>query len=106
MQNIRRRFKQVMMKYFEISNLRSVAITCIGGSERNMMAVLFDILMKIFLVIPNIFENGLGKPPSQNEKYFFESVLLILNKFTGQYDNINLRGISTSLLRTRTLKFL
>ena len=43
-------FKQVMMKHFEVSNFRSVAITCIVGTRRNMVVVIFVTPMKIFLV--------------------------------------------------------
>lgn len=30
---------------------------------------------------------GLYKPPSQNDKYFFDNLSLILNKKTCEYDN-------------------
>ena len=43
-------FKQAMMKHFEVSNLRSVAITCIVGTQRNMVVVLFVRLMKIIFL--------------------------------------------------------
>ena len=43
-------FKQALMKNFEVSNLRSVAITCIVGTQRNMVVVLFVRLMKIIFL--------------------------------------------------------
>ena len=49
---------------------------------------------------------GLYKPPSQTDKYFLDNLLLILNKLNCQFDNIILMGISTSLLKIKTLTFL
>ena len=49
---------------------------------------------------------GLYKPPSQNDSYFLDNLSLILNKLACHFDNFLLMGISTSLLKIKTLKFL
>ena len=46
---------------------------------------------------------GLYKPPSQNDKYFLDNLLLILIKLTCQFYNILLMGgISASLLKIKS----
>ena len=99
---------------FPNSNLRFMAIKCIAETETNMAAEFFAyvnenipcemvsaegvpeyreiILIQFSIKTRKWLCIGLYKPPSQNDKYFLDTLSLILNKLTFQFDNIMLMG--------------
>ena len=115
------------MKHFRISNLRSMDISCIKGTETKIVVEVFFILMKIFLAKQCILKKFpmtpkyflLDFPPNRendspltsvqcHQKMISISLNICRLSWTNKHAcmiKLCWWEISTSLMRTRNLKF-